>query len=135
MLNETGINILLVDSQDELRRLIKILAVERAYPLADIEDIAIDSLDEVFYLVYPDPTRLRRMTQLLSIKRGIISIGGKREFIGFNVDWMRRILAENDLDKALEAVKPVPVIHPTPRGIVVDHEPDDPFLELGYSRR
>jgi len=134
MRNENGINIILADTDAERLRVMHILNVTEAYPLSALPDVVGTGPEAVFYVVGDAPGQLERIVQCLSIRRGVLSIKGKRSFLGFNVDWMSRLLVERDLDNAIKATQPTP----QPRTMTVIEgafERDDPYESLGYCRR
>lgn len=136
MRNENGISIILADNEAEIDRLVRILGLTDVYPLSALAEMTVISTDTVFFAVQSDTAHLERLPNLLSVRRGVISVEGKRRHLGFNVDWMSRLLAEKDLDKAIEAVADIPVPKPAPKMTVIEgtFERDDPYESLGYRR-
>jgi len=136
MRNENGISIILADNEAEVDRLVRILGLTDVYPLSALAEMTVISTDTVFFAVQSDTAHLERLPNLLSVRRGVISIEGKRRHLGFNVDWMSRLLAEKDLDKAIEAAAVIPVPKPAPKMTVIEgtFERDDPYESLGYRR-
>lgn len=135
MVNKTGINIILADSHDAIESLKKVLGVEQVYLLSDLPDPTV-SLDAVFTMTDPDEGRLRHMAKMFNVQRGVLSINGKHEFLGFNVDWMSRLIVVRDLDNAVEPVTPTPevLLRGIAQVITGCYEKDDPFESLGYRR-
>lgn len=136
MRNDNGVSIVLADSEVELQRLLKHLGVAVSYPLERLVEVSLSNPEAVFHVILATQGEMDRLVQYLNVRRGITSVAGKRNFIGFNVDWMTRMLAERDLDRAIE-VATAPV-RPMPKPVLVrmdDEERDDPYAELGYARR
>jgi hypothetical protein len=136
MRNDNGVSIVLADSEVELQRLLKHLGVAVSYPLERLVEVSLSDPEAVFHIILTTQGEMDRLVQYLNVRRGVTSVAGKRNFIGFNVDWMTRMLAERDLDQAIE-VATAPV-RPMPKPVLVrmdDEERDDPYAELGYVRR
>lgn len=140
MRNDQGISIILTDSDDEVKHLIKQLGVEEAFPLAMLSKVCSTHPDAVYYEILETEEQLKCLAQCFSVRRGILSVKGKRSYLGFNVDWMAKTLVTRDLERAIEASVPqltqVPIARPAPVLVVCnDEDRDDPYESLGYSRR
>jgi hypothetical protein len=140
MRNDNGVSIVLADSESEVNRLLATLGVSVAHPLSSLQDVCLTEPDAVFTAVLDSQTKMERLTQFLTVRRGVMSFQGKRKFIGFNVDWMTRVLVTDDLDRAITvaAQPPVEPVRTMPKPVLVvvnDEERDDPYAELGYGRR
>lgn len=139
MRNDQGISIILTDSDDEAKHLIKQLGVGEAFPLTMLPKLCSTHPDAVYYEILDTEAELKCLAQHFVIRRGVISVNGKRSFLGFNADWMGKVLVTRDLERAIEAslpkALPVSTARPTPVLVVCnDDDRDDPYESLGYSR-
>ena len=135
MRNVQGINIVLADNDDEVKRVLDILQVTEAFPLSQLPELCLRYPEAVYYEVMAEEARIHQLLQYLHVRRGVISIKGKRSFEGFNVDWMGKILAASDLDRAIKAAQPEPPKLPKPVLVVSnDEDREDPYQTLGYRR-
>jgi len=141
MRNDQGISIILSDSDDEVKHLIKQLGVTDAFPLTMLSKVCVTHPDAVYYEILESEEQLLRLSENFKIRRGILSVNGKRQYLGFNVDWMAKTLVTRDLEKAIEASIPSlmttpSLMRPTPVLVVSnDEDREDPYEALGYSRR
>lgn len=135
MRNEQGLNIVLADNDDEVKRVLDILQVTEAFPLSQLPELCLRYPEAVYYEVMAEEARIHQLLQYLHVRRGVISIKGKRSFVGFNVDWMGKVMAASDLDRAIKATQPEPPKLPKPVLVVSnDEDREDPYLALGYRR-
>lgn len=135
MRNEQGLNIVLADNYDEVKRVLDILQVTEAFPLSQLSELCLRHPETTYYEVIAEEARIHQLLQYLHVRRGVISIKGKRSFEGFNVDWMGKILAASDLDRATKATQPEPPKIPKPVLVVSnDEDREDPYQALGYRR-
>ena len=135
MRNEQGLNIVLADNDDEVKRVLDILQVTEAFPLSQLPELCLRYPEAVYYEVMAEEARIHQLLQCLRVRRGVISIKGKRSFVGFNVDWMGKILATSNLDRATKDAQPEPPKLPKPVMVVSnDEDREDPYLTLGYRR-
>ena len=135
MRNEQGLNIVLADNDNEVKRVLDILQVTEAFPLSQLPELCLRQPEAVYYEVIAEEARIHQLLQYLHVRRGVISIKGKRSFEGFNVDWMGKILAASDLDRAIKDTQPEPPKLPKPVLVVSnDEDREDPYLDLGYRR-
>jgi len=135
MRNEQGLNIVLADNDDEVKRVLDILQVTEAFPLSQLPELCLRHPEATYYEVIAEEARIHQLLQYFHVRRGVISIKGKRTFAGFNVDWMGKILAASDLDRAIKAAQPEPPKIPKPVLVVSnDEDREDPYLALGYRR-
>ncbi len=137
MRNNTGVSVVLADSETEVDAILVKLGVSHAYPLSQMSGEALNDPDPVFFAVLATQAKMDRLVQMLSVRRGITSVAGKRNFVGFNVDWMGKLMAERDLDKAIAEVTKAPAQVTMPKPVLVvpsDEERDDPYADLGYRR-
>lgn len=131
MRNDQGISIILTDSDEEVKYLITQLGVEEAFPLSMLSKVCTEHPEAVYYEVLDTEQQLKTLSQNFLVKRGIISVNGKRSYLGFNVDWMSKTLVTRDLEKAMESTIKKPVaLGP----FFTEEDRDDPFESLGYSR-
>ena len=135
MRNEQGLNIVLADNDDEVKRVLDILQVTEAFPLSQLPELCLRYPEAVYYEVMAEEARIHQLLQYLHVRRGVVSIKGKRSFVGFNVDWMGKVMAASDLDRAIKATQPEPPKLPKPVLMVSNDEGrEDPYLALGYRR-
>lgn len=148
MRNEEGISIILTDSDVETKQLLEIVHAKEAFPLGMLPQLCLSHPDAVYYETLVDPEQLKRLVKCLSIRRGVLSIKGKREFLGFNANWMREVMAARHLEEVSKATdperdyvnlwtKPEANKHPTPTLVYSapeEEEREDPYLSLGYRR-
>lgn len=124
---DTGISIILADSAEEVTRLCNVLGVAKPVAFRSLEQMfAIDS-DAVYQVILRSKQEMLNFCKFLNIKRGVLSANGHCEAVGFNVDWMRKLLIRKD---GLRPDK-----SPVVAAGIIAAERDDPFLELGYGRR
>jgi hypothetical protein len=132
MRNENGISIILADSQLEVDKIMDVLGLTDVYEFRSVTQNFLTDPEAVFYVILKTKDEMIRFTEILSVRRGVISANGKRESIGFNVDWMKKIMAKSKADTAriLKAALPVGFSN-TFEGLA---EKDDPHADLGYRR-
>lgn len=144
MRNEVGISIILTDNDAETKRLLEVVQAEEAFPLGMLPQLCLSNPDAVYYETLTNPDQLRYLAKCFSIRRGVLSIAGKREFLGFNVKWMAEVMMIRDLDEAIKAGVPnrdcvnqsTDPKTPTPVFTAPeDDEREDPYEALGYRRR
>ena len=124
-MKEHGISIIIADSMEEVHEIRKILGVSEVFALRSIEQVIFVDKDTVFYSVLRTRREMDALVEYLNIKRGVISSNGRRENIGFNVDWVKRMLAPKK-----EPAKKMPLGISIP----MDEDREDPFMSLGYVR-
>lgn len=130
MRNEDGISIILADSYDEVKRLLGVVNAQEAFPLSRLSELCYTHPEAVYYDSRKDVNHLETIAKQFKIRRGVISVDGKAEFLGFNVDWMTKVLA----DKKVADIEPAPIRRPVLE-LACMEEKDDPYEDLGYSRR
>ena len=137
MRDRHGISIIMADSGDEVDSIIHLLGITEAFPLRSLEQMFQLDPDAVYFVVMRTKEEMTKFAEDFTVKRGVMSVGGHRSSLGFNVDWMSKILlkprtqpspsvaavVEKALPKAFTAIEIPPHI-----------EKDDPYADLGYRR-
>lgn len=129
MINPTGINLILTDSLDSVKALCDALSVQTAHPLTELLDRCMQEPDAVYYIVGDSLEQLTTLSKNFNIRKGVIFFEGRKHFLGYNREWMTKVLVMRDLDNAISATSPVKITVPAPE------DRDDPFEALGYVRR
>ena len=122
-MKEHGINLIVADSAEEIENLRKILGVTSVSALKSLEQMVFVDPDTVFFSVLRTKKEMEKLFGFFTVKRGVMSYGGHRDLVGFNVDWVKKILASK---KSAELPKPIVIPQP--------EEKDDPYTDLGYRR-
>ena len=130
MYNRSGISIILADSHEEIESLLKVVEVEQAFPLKDIQQTFMIDQDAVYYAVLPNQEQMDRLLQYFSVKRGVTSVAGKRSCVGYSVDWIKLCLRRTTNPSRIPTVTVPPNVDN-----VLFEEKEDPFADLGYKGR
>lgn len=120
----SGISVIMACTVEELDELDRVLGVESVW-LTHITQHPVRDPDTAYRVLLSDRSAMESIVGLLNVKRGILFVEGKAEFIGFNRDWMTKALRWQG--KRKEKPKPVPIQ-------ATEWEKDDPWESLGYSR-
>lgn len=132
--SETGISIIISDSIDEVKAIATSLGAPDIFRLTTLEQMALIDPEAVFFTIMRTRREAEAFLKFFNVKRGVMSFqGGKREFVGFNIDWMRKLMNN---------VKPVATMQaPGVFQSTLSHlfsgevgEKDDPYIDLGYTR-
>jgi len=142
-MRSNGINIILADSDSEINTLINILGIADIHPLSSFQELFFIDPDAVYFVVHAATDKLSQLAEQFNIKRGVLSVGGHRKMLGFNVDWMTKLLAKKPAATLTTAGIPTENVYLNPRRTVAELTPvlqgeierDDPYAELGYHRR
>lgn len=132
MRDEIGISIILADSKEEVDRLVEVLGIEKAINFLDIRSVGDIDFDSVYYAIERRKDAMEKFASCIRIRRGVMSYQGKRDLMGFNRDWMTKIIAQ----PRAQVKKVLSESMPAGFGRVFEnlHEKDDPHLDLGYRR-
>ena len=122
-MKEHGINLIVADSAEEIENLRQILGVSSVSALKSMEQMIFVDPDTVFFSVLRTKQEMEKLFSFFTVKRGVMSYGGHRDLVGFNVDWVKKILASKK-----SAEPPKQIVIPQPE------EKDDPYADLGYRR-
>lgn len=124
-MKEHGINLIVADSAEEIENLRVILGVGAVSSLKSFEQMIFVDPDTVFFSILRSKSEMEKLFGFFTVKRGVMSYGGHRDLVGFNIDWTKKILAGNKPQP--EVRKPIEIPQP--------EEKDDPYVDLGYHRR
>ncbi len=115
----TGINIILADSMEEVNLIAKIVGSPNVFQFKSFEQMCLIDPDAVYYAVLPTHDQMYDFIKYFNVRRGVVSSNGRRDMLGFNVDWMKKLI------KAPKAEIPR-------QGFQMPEERDDPYTSLGY---
>ena len=136
MLSE-GISLIIVDDEQEVARVLQLLGVDEAVPLGDMVKVLDRLYDVVFYEVFEGSmANAEKYLHAYNVRRAIVVHEGKAKAFGRDLNWIKqslqckaRLVEEGILPPPnLNFVRQPPVWHQ-------QEERDDPYTELGYSRR
>jgi hypothetical protein len=136
MRNENGISIIIADSEDEALTIAAGLGITETHLIEALPHLLMPDLEnEVFIAVLNGPVEnMKSYANRFNVRRGVLSVKGKREFIGFNVDWMKKLMSRpkpsHDEVRVLKSSMPVGFSNVF-EGLA---EKDDPHADLGYRR-
>lgn len=121
-MKEHGISLIIADSMEEINSIRLALGVGEVSALKSFEQMIFIDPNAVFYAVFRSKREMEQLAQYFTVKRGVISYNGHRELIGFNVDWVKKLLTAPK-ERVLDSV---------PVGIPMEEERESPFESLGY---
>ena len=70
MRNEQGLDIVLADNDDEVKRVLDILQVTEAFPLSQLPELCLRYPEAVYYEVMAEEARIHQLLQYLHVRRG-----------------------------------------------------------------
>lgn len=127
MINNT-LSIIMADTESEVERLISLLELEAVHSIKDLATAILEEPDPVFWVVIPNEQSMQQLVSVLKVRRGIMSIQGKINYVGFNKDWMVKTLTAN------KPVKPSVPSRSVTISTQMEWVKDDPYTDLGYTR-
>lgn len=130
-----GISLILVDNEDEVARVAKLLNVTQTSPLSDMIN-HLDVMDDIAFVQVFDGTLAHAVSYLhaFNIRRAILSHSGKFEAYGHDMGWLQVTLQSANVP-VKKGVLPPPVFKfDQANGFAQVEEKDDPYTDLGYRR-
>ncbi|MNZ54931.1 hypothetical protein D3C78_728440 [compost metagenome] len=136
MRDRNGISIILADSNEAVDCILKDLSVEEAFPFRSLEQVFNLDPEAVYFAIFRTKAEMEKFASFLSVKRGVMCVDGKREIMGFNVDWMQKIILKPRNPISVPRAVNDPMVKAMPAGfsIHLQGEKDDPYADLGYRR-
>ncbi len=125
----SGINLILADSHDTVKSICQTLGLDTVYPLSALPTRCMVEPDAVYFALGTTREELLQLSSFFNIRRGVICIAGKDEYLGSNVDWMTKLLVRKNERAAVASIR---TFTPQP---VEDDEKESPYEALGYARR
>ena len=118
-----GINIIVADSHEEALAIARDINCVSPMKFESIVHLFMNEPNQVYYIILNNQIQAKMFLDNLNVKRGVVSFSGKREFVGFNVDWMKRLLATKSVGKELK--KPIKIPQTA-------EDSGNAFTDLGY---
>lgn len=114
-----GINIILADSIDEVNSIAHAIGNPSIFKFKSFEQMCLIDPDAVYYALLSTSEQMYEFIKFFNVRRGVVSSNGRRDMLGYNVDWMKKLIK-------------APVAKIPPKGFQIPEDREDPYQSLGY---